>query len=206
MRKEITIDWQPVEKLLAENTNAGNLLAILEAEKIFQEVLHSKGVSRRSKSQENLNFIKDIFSNYQGLQDARLVMQKILEVPSLKIDEEKTKEILTNYYQAVTDLQEAEKISFYSRFSMEWKKWLKDWKKKLYIILGVIMAFFLVVLLLDRTSWGQNFTQLVVAIAEFIYFKLLIIVGIVIGVIIIIFGTIYYWESKQKKEKRQIQT
>ncbi len=199
------LDWSGVEKALEEGTPSGYKIAVLETDKILVHVLKEKNYSGKN-TEENLRIARDIFTAPEKLEYARTMRRKIIEEAGFEISAEDTKEIIASYYQAIVDLMETEtkKISFGQKVVSKIKKCISvpsNIIKK--AVIGTFL-FFLTVLILADTQQGHTLTNFLVDAAHFIFYKLLVVVAIAAGIIIIIIGTISYFEGRREKEKERI--
>ncbi|HHD92239.1 MAG TPA: hypothetical protein ENL06_01265 [Candidatus Portnoybacteria bacterium] len=116
---KIQLDWSPVEKFLREGTEAGYLMSIIEAEKLFRDFLVQNGFKIRNWQRIN-KLLKQFVSQPEKFSQARRTYYQIIQEPLFKINTEETKGIIKNYWQAIIDLDEA-----INCLSLREKIWLK---------------------------------------------------------------------------------
>jgi uncharacterized integral membrane protein len=200
------LSWEPVERYLSEKTMAGNSLAIIETEKIFTKVLEKLNFPGKTTDQK-VRGLKRVISNFDELLQARKIYQGLISDVGFSLEKLDVKSILTSYYKAIEDITRfykdkkdpLKKIKIY--FNVYFPRPKKTLKKA---ILGFILFFF-TVFLLDSTNFGKAIVSFFVSIAHFIFSWVLFTVLIIGGVIIIVLGSIFYFESRKKKGKLRIE-
>lgn len=204
--EKTSLSWEPVEQYLSEKTMSGNILAILETEKIFAKVLEKLNVPGKTTDQK-ASSLKSIISNFSELSQARKIHHALISNIGFNLEKLDTKSILAIYYKAIEDI---------TRFYKEKKDPLKKLKlylnvyfphpKKTLKKIGVgLVLFFFTIFLLDSTNFGRALVSFLVSIAHFIFSWVLFTVLIISGVIIIVLGSIFYFESRKKKTKLRIE-
>ena len=198
------IDWSTVEDFLKENTPAGNCMAVIEADKIFNSILKIKGAPGKNVK-ERVKNIEPYFSNYIGFKKTLAIKQNLIKKTNYTLTKDEAKDSLTIYYQAVADLIEtAAKISFLEKLKIRFRKTFFSFRKLIRNLLIAIFGFFGLVLFLSKTSWGEMLVKKVVWFTETIFLKLLLYLGTGLAIIIVILGTIFYFETRRKEKKEHI--
>src|SRR4030042_1933383 len=103
-QEEILIEkeWDRIERLLAHQNRVANSLAVIEADKLFREVLGI--ISFGETVNEAIQNASDTFSNIKGLMEARKVYEEIIEVPGFSVDQKVAKQVTAIYLQAILDM------------------------------------------------------------------------------------------------------
>lgn len=103
-QEEIIIEkeWDRIGKLLAQKNKAALNMAVIEADKLFREVLGiiSFGDTVNEAIQNSVN----LFSNMRGLLEARKVYEDIVEVPGFFVDPKTAKEAAAIYLRSILDM------------------------------------------------------------------------------------------------------
>lgn len=203
INEQSILSWESVEKYLQEKTPAGFIMAIIETEKIFSHILDKLNYPGKN-TDEKIENIKQIFSNYKELKLARQTYQKIISEPRIEIRPNETKNILSAYYQAIRDLTRAQrkKKNFIEKAIMRLKQFFPQPQKTLKKIGFALIIFFFTVFLLDSTELGRSLVKTTVSIAHFIFSWVLLTVLLTAGVIIIILGSLFYFESRKRKKQK----
>lgn len=194
--------WKTIDKYLQEKTESGFKIAIIEANKIFEKSLKDNEFPGKNIN-EKILIAKESFQDFEKLERARKTFFKIIRKFNYSPSAEETKEILTSYYQAALDIEEARPKKFFQIkkffkkiFGLSLKKILK--RGVIYII-----VFFSAVLFLADTETGNYITETTVNITHFFFKKIVPIILIIIALFIIVFGTLFYLE-KRRKENRNL--
>lgn len=169
-QEEIIIEkeWDRIEKLLAQKNKASLNMAVVEADKLFREVLGiiSFGDTVNDAIQNSAN----LFSNMKSLLEARKVYEDIVEVPGFFVDLKTAKEATAIYLRAILDMMGKDfhtKSGFHTfinelaYFGESHPHLLRD------IFLGILI-FLVGVWFLAETSWGQAITNVAVGLTKFV--------------------------------------
>lgn len=204
--EETNLSWEPVERYLSEKTMSGNILAIVETEKIFTQVLKKLHFPGKTVDQQVLG-LKSIITNFDELLQARKIYKSLISNIGFNLEKLDVKSILTIYYKAIEDITHfyKEKKDPLKKIKLYLDVYLPYPKQTLKKIGISFILFFFVVFLLDSTSLGRALTSLLVSIAHFIFSWVLFTVLIVGGIIVIVLGSIFYFESRKKKTKLRIE-
>ncbi len=192
-------NWNTIQDHLAENSQAGMLMAILEADKILISVIRDLGYPSKNNKQR-LCLAQKLFSDFNRVKEAHNLASTIKKEVDFSLSPKLTEEILAVYYQALLDIKEHKKPRFVfwqkGLFYLE-KKALQA--KKLLKWLGLyIFIFFLIVLILDKTKFGNKIVAVILKITDFIFSWFLIIVLLIFGIAAITFSSIWYFKSRRK--------
>lgn len=189
-KEEIIIEkeWNRIERLLSQTSASATNMAVIEADKLFREVLGI--VSFGDTVHEAIQNASDMFSNMKGLMDARKVYEDIVEVPGFFVDKKSAKHVTAIYLQAVLDMmgKDYQEKSMWHKFVNELVYFGESNPGILRNIFIGILAFILIVWFLSDTSLGQWFVSLAVGLTHFIlnwvwWLILLILVILVIAVV-----------------------
>ncbi len=181
---KLNLDWSAVEKALAEGTFSGYKIGILETEKLFAEMLKSKNVPGRT-IETQIKYLRNFFSMPEKLEEARLIYKKIVGEPALELSREETKKLISNYWQAMIDIDDMVK------YLGIWEKWQIKlhylWNailvKKIKSVTLIILAILALFLILGETKIGQLVFKYIVALAHFIILKIIFWLGVILAVL-----------------------
>lgn len=103
-QEEIIIEkeWDRIEKLLAQKSKAALNMAVVEADKLFREVLGV--ISFGDTVNEAIQNSANLFSNMRGLMESRKVYEDIVEVPGFFVDAKTASEAAAIYLRAILDM------------------------------------------------------------------------------------------------------
>ncbi len=191
------INWGIVQEALDEGTISGYKMAVIEAGKILEDLLKQKGYPGRTIKDRVLN-ARDYFHNLEGLLKANEIRQKLVDKVEYQLTSIQVEDAITAYRQAVVDLTSDEKasLSLFKKTRLSLKYYIPSRKKALTLILGGFFLFLLLVLILADTSFGRDFIQGVVGMTHFIFSWIMIIVLMVVGMGVIVIGSLFYFERR----------
>ena len=119
---KLGLNWSAVEKSLTEGTYSGYKVGILETEKLFEELLKNKQIPGAS-TERKIKYIERFLSLPDKLDYSRHIYERIVSEPHFEISREETKQIISGYWQAMLDIEEAvtslsawEKISLRTKY------------------------------------------------------------------------------------------
>lgn len=191
--------WDQVELTIKEGKASAYKMAVLEADKILNNILTLKGIPGAT-TQERALKIKEKFSSLTGLMRAFVLKEKILDHLSYSITSVEINDALDSYRQAIVDIDtEGKFIPFKEKIKLYFEYYIPKELKKLKNLALTILAFLAVILILADTGIGQDVAAFFVNIARFFYYKIVkiaLIAGVVLGVI---FFSFMYFEHKNKK-------
>ena len=201
--QEKELSWAKVEEYLNEGTKSGGAMALIETEKIFSAILNKLNFPGKN-TDVKVKSIQKIFSNYPKLKLAREIHHKILNESGAEISPEEAKEVLQSYYQAIRDLTESQKkpLGFFGRLWLRIRGAFPNPKIALRNLGVGLLVFFFIVFALDSTSTGRALVRGVTSVSHFIFSWVLFTVLLVIGVGIIVVGSLFFFESRKKKKAK----
>lgn len=103
--KEHEKNWAKLEKYLKSKLSSDHKLAIVEAGKIFGDVLVASGSGQGSLEERVSRVIIDPNFNFEGLYKAHKLWERIIENPDQSIGLDEAKSTLAVYYQALVQLK-----------------------------------------------------------------------------------------------------
>lgn len=183
---------------MAEGTYSGYKIGILETEKLFCELLKSKQIPGNSPERQ-IKYIQRFLSLPDKLDYSRHTYERVVNEPHFEISREETKQIISGYWQAMLDIEEAvtalslwEKILLRLRFLAA--IFLRNTRNAALGILAASAAIWL----LAETAIGKKIAAGLVIANHFFIFKFLFWTAIVLAALLVI-GGIMYFLTRQKK-------
>jgi len=195
---KLGLNWSAAEKALAEGTFSGYKIGILETEKLLEELLKTKQIPGGS-AERKIKYIQRFLSLPDKLDYSRHVYQRIINEPHFEIARDETKHIISGYWQAMLDIEEAvtslsmrEKISLRAKYILAVV--IKNTRN---VVLGVLAAS-AVIWFLAETNIGKKITGGIIIANHFFIFKFLFWT-IIILITLFIIGGILYFVTKRKR-------
>lgn len=189
-QEEIIIEkeWDRIEKLLAQKNKAALNMAVVEADKLFREVLGI--ISFGSTVNEAIQNSANLFSNMKGLLEARKVYEDIVEVPGFFVDLKTAKDATAIYLKSILDMmgKDYQEKSGFQVFINELVYFGEAHPHLVRDIFLGILIFLVGVWFLADTALGQMLVSAAVGITQFVLnwvWWLVIILAAVFGVVLI---------------------
>jgi len=188
-----------VESALNEGTVSGYKIAIIETEKIFASILEEKGFRDRACSGVSaFKKAEHVFKNFRNIEHAFAMHDKILTHPGFNISTEDTKEIIKSFHDGISDLEKLNGdtkgvFGTFRKFNRKINSFCNDKIKKWLIIFA---SFCFIVLFLSKTSPGKVLTSKTVSFVEFITFKIVVPVILVLLAFYILIAGIKYFRQR----------
>jgi len=156
MENKLNLNWSAVEKALAEGTFSGYKIGILETEKLFKNFLEEKKIPGRDVDAK-IKYVANFLSRNEQLKYAREIYKKITEQPHFEITHEETKQVVSGYWQAMLDLQEAlVSLDAWQKLNLRFKYFFAQIIKKIKIIAASLAVLILLVLFFYETQVGRK--------------------------------------------------
>ncbi len=189
---KLGLNWSAVEKALGEGTFSGYKIGVLETEKLFNEIFKTKRIPG-STVERKIKYIKRFLSLPDKLEYSRNIYERIIHEPHFEISREETKHVISGYWQAMLDIEEAvQSLSLREKVTLRARDVFGIALKNLKIIGAAILSAALLVWFLGETAWGQKFSRAIVTGNHFFIFKILLWSAIIIVSLVIIGGILYF--------------
>ena len=196
--QEYEKEWQLIEKLLNEGTISGYKIAVVETEKILQEVLNDKNFPGKNISAQIEN-ARIVLENLDKLNYSRAMYNKIIKESDFDISSEDTKEIIAGYYKAISDIikMDSKDIEFKEKVNLLLQRHFYNFPVKIRNGFILVFLFLLAIFISTETATGQSIAAIISNFSQFVFYKLipLIIALIVFGSVIV--GGLYYWKRRK---------
>lgn len=196
---KLGLNWSAVEKALAEGTFSGYKIGILETEKLFSQMLEEKKIPGQD-IEVKIKYISHFLSLSDKLDYSRNIRERIIHEPHFEISREETKQIISGYWQAMIDIEEAvEALSAWDKMNLRLKYVLSIiLKNTRYFIIGTLTLSALIWFLAE-TTFGKKTTAAIAQANHFFIFKFLFWTIIVISSLVVIGGILYFATKKKKR-------
>lgn len=201
--EETPLSWDTVDSYIQEGGLGGSAMALIETEKILGEVLKRLGFPGKNTDQR-IESARSILSNFNDLSLAREACKKLISDVGARVSPSDAKEILPQYYQAIKDLIRLKEynIPLLERIKAYFRRHIPQ-PKKFYKRLGLsLLIFFFVIFVLDSTQIGHKLVSTLIKISHFIFSWVLFAVLLLIGVAIIVVGSLFFFESRKKRKTK----
>jgi len=189
-QQEIIIEkeWDRIAKLLVQKNSSALNMAVIEADKLFREVLGiiSVGNTVNDAIQNSAN----LFSNLKALLEARKVYEDIVEVPGFWVDKKTAEEATAIYLRAILDLmgKDYQEKSGFQIFVNELAYFGESHPHIIRDILLGSLIFLISVWFLSATNPGHTLVNLAVGLTHSVLswiWWLVIILAAIFGVVLI---------------------
>ena len=191
-------EWQLIENLLNEGTMAGYKLAVIETEKILQAVLDDKNFPGKNISKQ-LENARIVLENFDKLNYSRAMYNKIIKESAFDISSEDTKEIIAGYYKAISDIikMESKDVELKEKVNLLLQRHFYNFPARIRNSFVLIFIFLLAIFISTETATGQSIAIIISNFSQFIFYKLIpmILVIVVAGAVVV--GGLYYWKRKK---------
>lgn len=189
---KLGLDWSAVEKALAEGTFSGYKVGILETEKLFKEFLKNKNIPGKDTGRQ-IKYIKRFLSLPDKLNYSWHTYQRIILDPQFDLSREETKQIISGYWQALIDIEEAiESLTRWEKISLR-LKYLSGIILQRLKRFGVAFAgLIFLIWFLGETIWGNRIINALVLANHFFVFKILFWTAIILAGLAVLSGILYF--------------
>jgi len=196
---KLGLNWSAVERALAEGTFSGYKIGILETEKLWQEVLKNKSIPG-STPERKIKYIRKFLSLLDKLEYSRNVYERIIHEPHFEISREETKHVISGYWQAMLDIEEAlQSLSLWEKIILRARYIFGLFLKNLKIVAAAIFGVLVLIWFLGETVWGLKVARFIVTLNHFIIFKILLWTAVILGAVIIIALILYFILRSKRK-------
>jgi hypothetical protein len=187
--------WNEVEKDLLERTPSGMKMAILEAYKILENTLESKGYPGKAV-EDKLFWAGYSLKGKEGIGEALEKQREIIEKFDFRLSDLETEETVKIYRKIINEVLSRPDFNFTDRVKAFVEKYFSPKSLLLWRNLAFLFGFFILVKILGQTDFGKQIVDLVISISDFVISWLFL--AIVIGIVIVALGINYYLSQKPK--------
>ncbi|MEK7160505.1 MAG: hypothetical protein AAB724_00610 [Patescibacteria group bacterium] len=196
---KLGLNWSAVEKALAEGTFSGYKIGILETEKLLAKLLNDRHIPGRAIDQQ-IKYLRHFLSLPDKLEFSRHTFGRILNEPHFEITREETKQIVSGYWQAMLDIDEAmSTLSFGEKISLRAKYLFRlAWHNFRWVSLSVLSLAALIWFLAE-TLFGRKIITLLIIVNHFFVFKILFWTAIGLVTLLCLGGIIYFLTRRKRR-------
>lgn len=192
--------WEIVEQELEKQEMSANKIAVIETEKIFQKALTDKNLPGRDTDEVIKNW-KKFFKNPDKIKYARAMYKRIITEFNFDISEDDTKEIIKGYYKAIADLNhiDFESLSAKEKTKLFLERHFYGTQGKFKKFIKGLITLSITVFILTETKSGQNIGNFFLGINNYIYYKIIPTILIILALGLVILGGLYAWQKRNKE-------
>ena len=196
---KLGLNWSAVEKALAEGTFSGYKIGILETEKLFSQMLKEKKIPGQDV-EGKIKYVSRFLSLSDKLDYSRNTCERIIHEPHFEISREETKQIISGYWQAMLDIEEAvDSLSTWDKMSLRFKYVLGIILKNTRNFIIGILTLSALIWFLAETNFGKKTTAIITQANHFFIFEFLFWTIIIIASLVVIGGMLYFVTKKKKR-------
>jgi len=104
-RSKVSKKWQKIKKRLEKDSEAEYKLALIEADKILDDILKKMGYGEESLNDKLKHLTSSYISNLEELLKANEICQNVIRDPDYRLDKEKAEEIISIFEKSFKDLE-----------------------------------------------------------------------------------------------------
>lgn len=188
--------WEQVEVCFKEQKACAFKMAVIEADKVLENLLTLRGIPGSSTEDRALK-VKERFSDISSLMKAFEVKEKILKHLGYPLTSVEVDDALEYYKQAIVDIDSGGKaIPFLSRVKLWFEYFVPKEMRKIRNVCMGFAATLAVALFFSDTYLGREIYRLLVGVARFFYYRVVVIAavaGIILG---LVFASFVFLEKK----------
>lgn len=192
-------EWKRVDELLNKQSAAAWGMAVVEARKIFRQVL--KEVSFGETIDDMIHNARELFKNLGAILEADLVSQKVINEVGYKVTKTQAKKSCDALIQGILDMigRDFEPKSFSQKLANSMNFFWGHHPRLLSGVLGGLIILIVAVWFLADTSIGQWIVNLVVGFSRFVMSWTLLI-GLLVAAFLVTIGISFaYFERRHRK-------
>lgn len=191
--------WDIVEKELEKQQASAHKIAVIETEKIFQKTLSEKNLPGKD-TEEIIKNWERFFKNPDKIKYARAMYKRIITEFNFDISEDDTREIIKGYYKAIADLNniDFESLSAKEKTKLFLERHFYGTQGRFKKLARGIIILSITVFILTETKSGQNIGNFFLGINNYIYYKIIPTILIILALGLVILGALYAWQKRNK--------
>ena len=196
---EIESEWKQVDQLLVQKNEASWILAVVEAHKIFRQVV--KEVSFGETVDDQIHNAGELFKNMSALLTAHEMYQKITSEVRYKVKRAEAKKAVDALLQAVLDMvgRDFEPRGFWHRLVNSTNFFWGHHPRILAGFLAGLLIFVVLVWFLSDTLAGQWIVGLVVGFAKFVLSQTVLVVLLLAALLLAVILSFAYLERRRRE-------
>ncbi|OGB73646.1 hypothetical protein A3K24_02275 [candidate division Kazan bacterium RIFCSPHIGHO2_01_FULL_44_14] len=196
---EVETEWKRVTILLNRKDEPALSMAVLEAHKIFRQILNE--VSFGGTIDDQIHNAGELFKDINGVLAADLVQQHIVEQVGHRITKADAQTACDALMKAILDMvgRDFELQGFWHRWANGLNYFWGHHPRLLAGLLAGILAFVVLIWFLADTLMGQWVASLLVGFAHFILGWSGLIIGLVVAIIISLAIGLTYADRQRRR-------
>lgn len=196
---EVEIEWKRVNSLLSRKEESAWAMAVVEAHKIFRQILAE--VSFGDTVDDQIHNAGELFKNIGGVLAADLIYQHITDQIGHRVSKLDAEQACGDLMQAILDMvgRDFERQGWWGRWFNSLNFFWGHHPRLLAGLLAGVLAFVVLVWFLADTHFGQWLTALVVGFARFVLGWSGLVVGLVVAIIIALLVGMAYVGRQRKR-------
>lgn len=161
-------EWKRVEAGLGQKQAEAWAIAVVEAHKIFRDVLSN--VSFGQNLDEQIRNVEELFSNLPALMNAQVVWMRVMDEPGYRPNKTEAKKTCDSLMQAILDLigRDFHGQSWWHRLNNGLNYFWGHHPRLLTWAIGTLLIVVVVTWFLTELAIGQWLVGLVVGFAQFV--------------------------------------
>lgn len=191
-------EWQRVDKLLSQKNEAGWALAVVEAHKIFCQVLRE--VSFGETVDEQVHNAGELFKDMTGVLAAHDVYQRIIHEVGYSLKRKDVQKSTDALLQAILDMvgRDFEARGFWHRLSNSLNFFWGHHPRSLAGLLAGLLLFVVLVWFLADTAAGRWAVDLTVGFSRFVLSWTVLVVLLLVALLIAVILSLTYFEGRRR--------
>lgn len=191
--------WQTVAAELAKGDSAADKIAVIEAEKIFQQVLDEKELPGHN-AEDRLRDSARLFTNPDKLRYSRAMYGKIVHKLDFDISGEDAREIIKGYHEAIHDLLRLDlrALPLRERIGLLLRRHFSGLGDKAKVLLRDLGILSLSAFILTETARGRALGNALLGINNYFYLKIVPLVFFLAALLLIALGIFYARQGKRQ--------
>lgn len=196
---EVERQWKRVEKYLSLKTDTGNMMGVIEAQKIFEQVLNV--MSYGPTVEDKINNAYGLFEDEVGLMATQQVYKKILTGSGYTLGYKEARKTCDALMKAILNMvgQDFEPLGLGERL-LNWMNFFWGHHPRfLNSIVLFVLSFVAGVWFLADTVVGQWVVRVGLGFARFVMASPVVMIGLVV---IFLIGTVFsHWASGRRRRR-----
>jgi hypothetical protein len=187
--------WQEVERAQSEHTASGARMSIIEAHKILEILLDSKGFLGKT-IQKKLFWAGYSGKDREGITEALQKHDEIISKFEYVLSDFEAEEITKTYHEIIQEIMKEPSFGFVDKMKALAEVYLSPKSVLFWKWLGIIVGIFIGIKLLAYTEIGKQIVGLVVGLADFVISWMFVAIILVFAAGFI--GIKYYFDNRSK--------
>ena len=196
---EVESEWKQVDQMLAQKNEASWALAVVEAHKIFRQIMGE--VSFGETVDDQIHNAGELFKNMSAVLAAHEMYQKITSEVGYKVKRTEAKKAADALLQAVLDMvgRDFEPRGFWHQLANSTNFFWGHHPRTLAGFLAGLLVFVVLVWFLSDTVAGRWAVDLIVGFARFVLSWTVLIVLLLVALLLAVILSFTYLERRRRE-------